>query len=224
MALTFLSSALAMNKKDSVDVDTDAFTGETQVILKGGGSPIFSMAWWIPNEFWDAVLTQDKSLQQSDRDAMLDAMKGTSLLAVVQADISAMGAFNYYNKDEIEQKLSITFRENNEDVVNILPMQNISSDLEVVLGVFKPILTAAMGNLGNNMHFFVLKDKSNLSKRTLNPYKKGLLIIKLKDHKNSQLSGTIEMPIDALFVPRKCPNGKDAHISWSYCPWSGESL
>jgi hypothetical protein len=224
IALTFLSGSLAANKKKNIDVDTDAFTSETQIMLKGGGSSSFSMVWWIPNEFWDAVLSQDKSMQQSDRDAMLDAMKGTSLLAVVQADISALGAFNYYHKDEIEKNLSISYKKSKGNVIDIMPMQKISSDLEIVLGVFKPILGAAMGNLGNNMHFYVLNDKSKITKRTLNPYTKGLLDIKLKDHNNTQLSGVIEMPIDALFVPRKCPNGKDAHISWNYCPWSGDSL
>jgi hypothetical protein len=34
----------------------------------------------------------------------------------------------------------------------------------------------------------------------------------------------IEMPIDALFVQRMCPNGKPAHVSWVVCPWDGGKL
>jgi hypothetical protein len=34
----------------------------------------------------------------------------------------------------------------------------------------------------------------------------------------------LELPLDSLFVPRLCPNGKPAHVSWDYCPWSGKKL
>jgi hypothetical protein len=81
-----------------------------------------------------------------------------------------------------------------------------------------------MGNLGKNFHFYVLSDKRNSSHRLIDPYKKGLIEIQLMKNKDDLINAEIELPLNCLYVPRKCPNGKDAHISWSYCPWTGKKL
>ena len=81
-----------------------------------------------------------------------------------------------------------------------------------------------MGNLGSNMHFYVLNDRAKSVSRLLDPYRKGQIEIQLERRDKVLMDGSIEMPINALFVTRKCPNGKDAHISWKYCPWSGKKL
>ena len=81
-----------------------------------------------------------------------------------------------------------------------------------------------MGNLGKNMHFYVLNDKSKSFPRLLDPYRKGQINIQLSRKDDVLMTASIEMPLNSLFVPRKCPNGKDAHISWKYCPWTGKRL
>lgn len=224
IVLTVSAYSMAAEKKPLKDVATDAFTADTQTTLQGTGDNHVALAWWIPNEFWKSIFSRDTTTSESDKKAMLDAMSGISLLAVVQADITAFGAFQYYSKDEIERSMSISFTNADGKRLRLSPMQTINPDLEVVLNVFKPILAAAMGNLGNNMHFYVLNDKSKSSHRLLDPYRKGQINIKLLRKDEVLMTASIEMPLDSLFVPRKCPNGKDAHISWKYCPWSGERL
>jgi len=106
----------------------------------------------------------------------------------------------------------------------VTPMGTIDPNLGVVLAVFKPILGAAMGNLGNNMHFYVLDDRIEGAPRLLDPYREGLISVQLMRKNGDWMTAEIEMPLNSLFVPRKCPNGKDAHVSWKYCPWSGKRL
>jgi hypothetical protein len=151
-------------------------------------------------------------------------MSGISLLAVVQADISSVGAFKFYSKEEIEENMTLSYSGADGKRQKLTPVQSIDPDLEIVLGVFKPVLGAAMGNLGNNMHFYVLNDRAKSSPRLLDPYRKGQIDIRLARRDNVLMDASIEMPINALFVPRKCPNGKDAHVSWVYCPWTGKKL
>jgi hypothetical protein len=50
------------------------------------------------------------------------------------------------------------------------------------------------------------------------------LTFDLKTRKDVQLTSRVGMPLDSLFKPRFCPNGKKAHISWEFCPWSGKKL
>lgn len=216
--------SIATEKRPVKDINTDAFTSETQATALGAGDDHMALAWWIPNEFWESILSRDTTTSETDKKAMLDAMSGISLLAVVQADITHFGAFKFYSKEEIEKRMVISFTHAGGKRQRLSPMQTINPDLEVVLGVFKPILGAAMGSLGNNMHFYVLDDKSKSSLRLLDPYRKGLFSIQFAKRNDALMTADIEMPLNCLFVPRKCPNGKDAHISWKYCPWTGKRL
>jgi len=216
--------SMAAEKKSLEDVDPDSFIADTQVIPPGAGDNHVALAWWIPNEFWESMLSRDATTSEADKKAMLDAMSGISLLAIVQGDITTFGAFNFYSKEEIKEKMSISFTDASNKRQRMSPMQTLDPDLEVILGVFKPILGAAMGNLGNNMHFYVLNDKTKSSPRLLDPYRKGHISIQLSKRDEVLMSADIEMPLNSLFVPRKCPNGKDAHISWNYCPWTGKRL
>jgi hypothetical protein len=224
MVLMLATYSVAAEKKPIKEIDTNAFTTDTQVTLKGTGDNHLALAWWIPNEFWDSILSRDENIGEADKKAMLDTLSGVSLLAVVQADISSFGAFKFYSKEEIEENMMLSYSGSNGKKQKLVPVQNINPDLEVVLGTFRPILGAAMGNLGSNMHFYVLDDRAKSAPRLLDPYQKGQLEIQLAKKDKTLIDANIPMPINALFVPRKCPNGKEAHISWEYCPWTGKKL
>ena len=216
--------SMAAEKKPLKDVDTSAFTTDTQTTPQGVGDDHIAIVWWLPNEFWGAVFSRDTTTGEANKKALLDALSGISLLAVVQADITTLGAFKFYSTEEIEEKMLISFTDASGKKQRLSPMQTVNADLEVVLGMFKPILGAAMGNLGNNLHFYVLYDKSKATPRLLDPYRKGSISIQLSKRNEELMTAGIEMPLNALFVARKCPNGKVAHISWKYCPWTGERL
>ncbi len=96
-------------------------------------------------------------------------------------------------------------------------------DMQLLLDMMKPMLAQAMGNLGENFYFFPLPAFDNEDNRVLSPYENGKLRVTLQRGEETVVL-EIELPIDALFVPRICPNGKPAHVSWVYCPWSGEKL
>ena len=224
IAFSICSNSMAAQKKSLADIDIDAFMTDTQVTPQGAGDNHVSLVWWVPNEYWQSIFSRDTTTSEFDKKAVLDTMSGISLLAVVQSDISTFGAFKFYSKEEIEKNMLISFSDANGKKHELLPAKKIDSDLEIILESIKPILGAAMGNLGTNMHFYVLNDKSKASSRIIDPYQKGQIDIKLLKRDNKSMAATIEMPLNSLFIPRKCPNGKDAHISWKYCPWTGKLL
>ena len=216
--------SMAAERKALRDVDAESLAADTQVAFKGAGDNHVAFAWWMPNEYWESFLSRDTSMSEDDKRAMLDTMSGVCLFAVAQADISAFGSFDFYSKGLIESNMVISFSDANGTRQRLLPLQEIDPDLQILLDVIRPILASAMGNFGNNMHFYVLNDRSKTSSRLLDPYRKGKINIQLSRRDGARLTADIEMPVNALFVPRKCPNGKDAHISWNYCPWTGERL
>lgn len=216
--------SMSAEKKPLKDVDTDVFATETQVTPQGAGDNHMALVWWLPNEFWESMWARDTTTSEYDKKAMLDVMSDISLLAVVQGDITTFGTFQFYSKEEIEKNMLISFSDAGGNRQGISPIQTINPDLELMLNMFKTMFGATMGNLGNNMHFYVLDDTSNSSPRLLDPYRKGQINIQLSRKDEGLMTANIEMPLNSLFVPRKCPNGKDAHISWKYCPWTGEQL
>lgn len=219
-----MTQAMAAERKPIARVDTDSFTKDTQATPAGAGDNHVAVVWWIPNEFWQAILARDSGTNEQQKKAMLDALSGVSLLAIVQADLTSLGAFQFYSKEDVQKNMTISLTDANERKQGVVPMQTIGGNLEIVLGVFKPILEAAMGNLGKNMHFYVLNDRSPSATRLLDPYQKGIVGIQLAKKDKSLINAEIETPLNALYFPRKCSNGKYAHVSWNYCPWTGEKL
>jgi hypothetical protein len=86
------------------------------------------------------------------------------------------------------------------------------------------MLSATLGKLGESMYFVVLDDQVK-GHRVISPLEKGALRVTLT-HEGPEPLGTFEFetPLDSLYVPRMCPNGKPAHISWVVCPWDGTKL
>lgn len=224
LSLCFGATVHGAERKNIIDVDIDEFSSDTQVAAAGAGDSHVAIAWWIPSEFWEAILSRDTSTNEADKKTMLDALSGVSLLCIVQADVTDFGAFNFYPKDEIAKHMTIEFSAGDGQSTSLRPVTKVSPDLDVVLSVFKPILATAMGNMGSNMHFYVLDDQAADQSRLMDPYKPGVLNVKLRRSDDAILPAAIEMPINALFVPRTCPNGKPAHVSWRYCPWFGSKL
>ena len=224
LILFSITSSIAAERRSIRNVDVDAITKDTQVSPKGAGDEHVSFVWWVPYEFWQSILARDTSTSERDKKATLDALAGNSLIAVVQSDISAVGAFRFYSKEEVEKNMKVSFSDAGRNKKTLRPVQVVDPDLEVVLGVFKPLLSAAMGNLGANMHFYVFNDQGEAGERLLDPYRKGIIRVELLKKSEELMTADIELPLNSLFVPRKCPNGKEAHVSWNYCPWSGTRL
>ncbi|MFW6153840.1 MAG: hypothetical protein ACOC95_01330 [Planctomycetota bacterium] len=221
--LTVSFCSMAAEKKPLAEVNTNAFVEDSQVLLEGAGDDHVAFVWWIPKEYWISIFARDKSIPERDRKEMLRILSDVSLVVIAQADISKMGAFRFYNSDEIAQRMKITYVDGEKKRRALAPMQNIGGDLQMLLNMVKPILGAAMGNMGNNMHFFVFDDTDGAD-RVLDPYEEGRLDVRLATRGGTPIKGIIDLPLNCLYVPRKCPNGRDAHISWNYCPWTGQKL
>jgi len=214
--------AFAVDKKPIEEVDTGSLARDAQTNPTGAGDDHISLAWWIPKEYWEVVLARDATTPPEGKKELLKTLSGVSLLAVVQGDVSPVGGFDFYSKEEVDKNLRITFSsESGKKKLTI--KEDIDPGLRDLLEVLKPILAGAMGNMGQNMHFYVLDDRSPRG-RVIDPYAEGIIDVELASRDNRVLDGKIELPLNSLFIPRKCPNGKEAHISWKYCPWTGEKL
>lgn len=218
-----ISTVYALEKKPINSIDTDQLNDETFFSALSGEEHL-NLIWWFSNEFWQATCANDETMSECDKKQIINTLKPYSILMVCQADISAIGSFKFYSKDEIEGKLDITFKPKNGRPIKLIPLKDIDSDLRIILDAFKPILSAAVGNMGKNMHFFVLKDFDSTDKRKIDPYRFGTLNVQIEKRSGELMQAQLDFPLNSLYVPRKCPNGKNAHVTWKYCPWTGKKL
>ena len=220
LSFAWSAHAGAFEKKQMKDVDVAALTNETQRMSYTDGMHI---AWWIPTEYWDASMSRDANVKDAARKKVIDILSRYSMVAVVQAEVGPLGNFKYYDRDSITKGMKIELSDGKTWTV-ISPLSDVPDELAPLLKVLGPILSSAMGALGQNLNFYVLDDKAKDGRR-ISPYEPGSLRITLTGKSGATLEPfLIEFPLDALYVPRRCPNGKPAHISWVVCPWDGSKL
>lgn len=224
LLIPFSFCSIAAERKPIEEVDTDYVVEETQILIKGAGESHMAMVWWIPYEFWIPTFRNDPMISTEEADQILEAMEGVSLLAVIQADISMFGAFSFFPQDEIRSTLDAFYVDGQSERLRLTEEENINPDLEILIGALTPILAAAMGETGQNMHFFVMNDYSPKGERLIDPYELGEIEINLNKLDGTPLKAIVELPLNSLYEPRICPNGKEAHVRWNFCPWSGEEL
>ena len=183
---------------------------------------------WFPIELWEAMLLKDPTMSKNDIREMLDALKGLSFLNVVQADtnVSYANPWNFYSRSEIKRNMIVVYTDvrNRTHPLPVIREEQLDPFVGAITGVLKDFFKDIAGPLGENMHFFVLKNEAMLNPKLVNAYKEGTLSVRLKTRRGNVIRKSVELPLNSLYIPRKCPNGKDAHISWKFCPWTGQRL
>ena len=188
-----------------------------------GDSSNLDMIWWLPQEFWEATLRQGGGVPEQQIEQMLMVLENHTVLGVVQADISAFGAFTYFDKEKIMGGLVVEVVNADGEVQSVSHTEPADPDMRLMLDQMRPILAQAMGNLGENFYFFPLPNHDENGERFLSPYDVGQLRVTLQ-RGDERTEVKIDFPADSLFVPRMCQNGKPAHVSWTHCPWGGKKL
>lgn len=221
--LIFVSASQAAERKPISEVDQLKLIKDTQVSA-ASGTDHMNFVWWMPYEFWEITVTRDSTMTTAMQKAFLELVRQYSVFMICQADISDFGAFRFYTKDEIAENLDLTHMKKSSGLRKIPIAKVINPNLKLVLAQFTPILTAAMGEMGKNCHLYVARNVDSFEHRQIDPYKPGSLNVRLSTRSGILLKTKIELPLDSLHVPRKCPNGKNAHVTWKYCPWTGKML
>ena len=216
------SRVLAQETKKLEDVEIDRLIDETQASDSNQG---IALVWWIPQEFWGVALHQDPSLSDANRDEILNTLSPYFMLAVIQGELSSFGGARFYDEARVKQNLTVYFEDERGRTQTFTALEQIPSDIELLQRTIRPMLSQMMGNMGQNFHFFTYENVDSDGKQQISSYENGIIQIQLAGiGKVSDSQFQIELPLDSLFVPRLCPNGKEAHVSWKFCPWDGTRL
>ncbi len=220
LLVSMTASGFALEKKPLLEVSTDDMTNETQVIADSGDDHL-TLYWWLPYEFWAASVGVPADPGTKE---LLETLKDFTFLGVVQADISDSGIFDFYDEETVRKNARLIRMSGDGKKTVLTPSTADNENVQLLIDAMRPILSGALGNMGQSLVFIVFDDKDANGARQIDPYGDGGIILESKTSKGTLLESSIPFPLNCLYVPRKCPNGQDAHVSWKFCPWTGEAL
>lgn len=194
----------------------DDFISETQITAPE--TDAITLAWWIPIEFWEITFESDDAFSEEQAEELFELLRPYNFFAVIDGKMGPFGGMTYISVDSIASCIHII----DQDSVIYYPIdqETLSYDIQNLLAAFKPILTNLMGQMGENMNFFVFTDEKSRKERVINPYEDGFFYLNFLDN-----SLKFRTPIGALLPPRYCPvDAEKLNGAWKFCPRHGVEL
>ena len=221
VAVFALTGAMAATRQAPALVDTNDLLRDIQKQVSDG-TTMGTLVLWIPIEFWEVSLAIQGKLTP-DKQEMLNQLRKATLVLVVQGAKGELGIGKYLGRDEVAAGLKVAFESNGQRrELKLIEKPDIV--MQAVLGALKPVFVSILGPLGENMHVFAYEDVLPNGDRAASPLVPGGLVVNFRSAMGGELSTTLPTPFNSLFVPRQCPGGKPAGISWKFCPWDGWAL
>ncbi len=223
--LTCVALAPAVKPLPIKKINVEKLTTETQKSVEPNPDGM-NLVWWMPVEFWKASFAQDASVPAAQAKQFTDALEKYVLLPVVRTDITDWGQFNFHNRARTIQSLKVYWVDENGQKTALSLARNPDPKVKALLGFIRPMLSDAMGKLGENFHFLLFDNVGKNGQPIVDAKQRGQLVVEMAKL-GTDLGGkvTIACPLDSLFVPRICgPCNKPMHSTWQYCPWCGKKL
>jgi hypothetical protein len=175
-----------------------------------------SLVWWIPKEFWRAALTGDPSFTEDDIKEFQDKFKHYTILMVVDGIIGRFGNVVYSGAEKIRQNIEIY--DDKFNVYKPLKEKEISSDLKSMFTIWKPMFASMLGDMGENMNYFVFQNNYNTEVMNATSDAKYKIKMMGEDYK-------FKLPIGVLFPPKTCSKcDREFMGSYKFCPFDGNKL
>jgi hypothetical protein len=214
--LVLLCLSFAEGTAQSHKVNLDTLLSETQK-----GSPTVDkivLAWWIPQEYWEAALSQDPNISRAAVSEFLNNLKPYSVFMVIDGRIDAAGTITY--KTERETRASLQLVDSRGTKYAAIPEASLDANTKSFLTMMKPLLGSVMGQLGQNSHFFIFPANNKERLPIMEPKKEGGFSLNIGEETLKW-----KLPLGSLLPPKICPvDGEELNGSWKYCPWHGQQL
>lgn len=176
------------------------------------------LVWWIPTEFFEANFAQDKSISDAEAQEFLKVIEPYTIVVVIDAKISKMGAVSYKSRDEIIENVVVTGMDGK--AYKAIPKADMQPDAANFLDLMKPLMANMMGQMGNNMQFLAFSTAKKNGSAIANPKESGSFIVKVgsDDFKWN-------LPLGSVLTSKVCPeDGAEMSGAWTYCPFHGTKL
>ena len=202
---TFLFAQQKAKKIEVIDMVKDL------IITKKEISNV-KQSWWVPNEYWRIALSDSPTIGEEVILDIEEKLQGYSLFSIVHSEITPAGGFE-------KKDASVTII-NDQSILSPIPEEEIPTDILELINILRPTLASMVGQLGEQMIFYVFKNELEDGTTIISPFNTGKLTLKIND-----TDFIYPLPLQSMVEKKVCP--KDQELlsgNWEYCPWHGVKL
>lgn len=198
------------------DIDLTALTQETQKMSQKPNE--MTMAWWIPEEFWAASLSQNPDVTAAQTEEFLRVIRPYTMVVVVDGTLGAFGGVTYKSEDYIRANTRLVDAQNKTYAPRTA--EEVDADTLNMLQMMKPIFVNMLGPMGQNMHFVLFPAKTESGVPIADAKGKGQFKVTLGSKEFKW-----RLPLDSVLPAQVCTKCKqECKGSWFFCPWCGTKL
>jgi len=219
LLLTFQHAALANDEPTTLPPERVKVNELTQDLQRSSqAAESLDLVWWIPAEFWDVVLADEKGMDEKTRREFGDLFRSHTIVAAVKGKIGSFGVTDFESESDLRAKLRI--HDATGKAHEPIAANKVDRRLTMLIQVMRPMFKNLLGEMGDNLQFYVFPGKGADGKRLANPVGSGSFNITLGDE-----SYSYRLPLGSLLIPRRDPStGEVFPGSYRFNPYTGTEL
>ncbi len=227
-ALFFASTLSAAERKPLKEVNVALMMRECELLPATNRDPdgrYIGKAFWIPHAYWQVIFAKNETMPDKERQDALKQLDGVFLVGLLLGEHQpAPNPTQFYDRKEILKgfKISVIDTQGKRKMLSITEKTNPFIDF--VLKNMRPMVEGTIGEAGKHLEIVVIDNRNPDGSPIIDAYGPGRIDIRMVRESGQNVDSYTELPMNSLYVPRKCPNGRDADISWKFCPWTGQRL
>lgn len=219
LLLTFQHVACAADAATTLPPERVKVNELTQDLQRSSqAAESLDLVWWIPAEFWDVVMSGEQDMGEKTRREFADLFRSYTIVAAVKGKISSFGVTDFESESDLRAKLRVhdATGKSHEPIAT----DKVDRRLTMLIQVMRPMFKNLLGEMGDNMQFYVFPGKGTDGKRLANPVGSGTFNVSLGDE-----SYSYRLPLGSLLVPRRDPStGEVFPGSYRFNPYTGTEL
>jgi hypothetical protein len=197
-------------------VDPSSLIRETQKMLNENHK--LTLVWWIPEEFWRTTLAANPDMTTNRVENFLKPLKPYIFVAVVKGEFGTFGGVTYQTETDIRSNLFLFDNQGNQ--YSPLDNADLNPDVQIFLGMMKPVLANMLGSMGKNFDFYAFPATDKTGKAIANAKTDGSFTVQVAQDKFKW-----RLPLGSLLPQKICPKcGEKFGGNFKYCPYDGTPL
>lgn len=197
-------------------VQLDALTRDTQKHGLGSGS--MEVVWWIPPEYWQVAVTQQKGATPEMLAGLGQTFNDYNIVAVVQATMAEDLEYRFTPEADVRESTVLIDPQGHTHAV--LAEDKVPTRLASTLAFLKPILANGIGPMGRSMYFLVFPGNDARGNRLIDPLGDGLAQVRTTNKRHD-----FRLPLGSLLPDKRdAATGESFPGDFMYNPYTGRSL
>ena len=210
-----ISTAIFSQAKPIDRVSFDHFTTETQ--FSSDDMDYVQMIWWLPTEFWKIIYANDPTIGQDEIDEIVGMVNDQIIAVVIKGKIGMFGGVKYESFEDLKSHTQVKYKN---ELLSVVDQNTMNSELQTLLSIMKPIMANMLGNMGQNLHFFVFDNPKGRKILPVDALSNDALVFSMDGY-----SVDVDLPLSSLLLEKICPEDKaELNGKWNYCPFHGKKL